>query len=78
MAGVKSSLFCVIVYNIYSALASQYLLSVRLFPERSRRSGALSALADSSVARIYSHFSTSSLDTLDRTRDSLLSPVTPH
>ena len=39
-------------------------------------SGALRALAESSLAKIYSHISTSSLDTLDKTRESLHSRVT--
>ena len=46
MAGVKISLFCVIVYNIYNILATQYLLSILLITERSRRSGSLRALAE--------------------------------
>jgi hypothetical protein len=74
----EESLFWVIVYNIDTALASQYLLSILLIIDRSRRAGTLRALAESSLARIYSHISTSSLDTLDRTRESLLSRVTPH
>jgi hypothetical protein len=79
MAGVKKSIcFGKLFTNIYTALASQYLLSILLITDRSRRSGDLRALAENSLARIYSHFSTSSLDTLDRTRESLLSRVTPN
>ena len=39
---------------------------------------ALTALVDGSLAQIYSHFPTMSLDTHDSTREILLSPVTSH
>jgi hypothetical protein len=76
MAGVKKESVLGSCYNIYIALASQYLFSVLLSTDRSRSSGALTALAESPLARIYYHISKSSLDTHDRTRESLTSRVT--
>jgi hypothetical protein len=73
----ERSLFWVIIFNIYTDLASQYLLPVLLRTEKSRRSVGLTALAESPLARIYSHNSTLLLDTFDRTRETLLSRVTP-
>ena len=45
MVDVKKESVWVTVYNIYTVLASQYLLSIPFITERSRKSGALSALA---------------------------------
>jgi len=63
------------VCNIYTASDLRDLSVVRS-TERSRCSGALRALAESSRTKIYSHISTSSLDTLDSTNETLLSRVT--
>jgi hypothetical protein len=49
---------------------------MKMLCESSRQSAALEALAENQFASIYCHVHISSLDTLDLTRDILLSRVT--